>query len=427
MARTKLDLRGDAYRKVLGFLMGHWAHQPGRVLAMFALFMLATVADVLTPLFAGNLVTAVSNNVNADGALNAALWAFGLLIALGLGSVVVRQFAFMVLIQFTLKIMADIAQSAFHRVQRFSTDWHANTFAGSTVRKVTRGMWGVDMLNDTLIIMLFPSLAMLVGTSILLGVIWPLMGLVISIGSLIYVVLTVVLSVGYVSPAATLANAWDTRMGGALADAISCNAVVKGFGVDPATALLAKARKRPELSRATLLEGGVENIPLEDRIADYTLSLLVLQEFPDRRAALAEMRRITRPGGVVAACQWDFARMPVIDALVTAIDSVRPSAARSIAANSPQAFTDEHELQSCWKGAGLVEVENDRIVVERVFDTFEDLWRPLLAGSTPSTLTLAALSPPDQLEVRSRMEATLRYAGQPLKLAAEAMAVKGRS
>jgi ATP-binding cassette subfamily B protein len=232
MARTKLDLRGDAYRKVLGFLMGHWAYQPGRVLAMFALFMLATAADVLTPLFAGNLVTAVSNNVNADGALNAALWAFGLLIALGLGSVVVRQFAFMVLIQFTLKIMADIAQSAFHRVQRFSTDWHANTFAGSTVRKVTRGMWGVDMLNDTLIIMLFPSLVMLVGTSILLGVIWPLMGLVISIGSLIYVVLTVVLSVGYVSPAATLANAWDTRMGGALADAISCNAVVKGFGAE---------------------------------------------------------------------------------------------------------------------------------------------------------------------------------------------------
>jgi ATP-binding cassette subfamily B protein len=232
MARTKLDLRGDAYRKVLGFLMEHWKHQPGRVFAMFALFMLATVADVLTPLYAGNLVTAVTNGVGAAGALSAALWAFALLIALGLGAVVIRQFAFMVLIQFTLKIMADIAQSAFHRVQRFSTDWHANTFAGSTVRKVTRGMWGVDMLNDVLIIMLFPSLVMLIGTSILLGFIWPLMGLVIGIGSLVYIALTVVLSVGYVSPAATLANAWDTRMGGALADAISCNAVVKGFGAE---------------------------------------------------------------------------------------------------------------------------------------------------------------------------------------------------
>jgi ATP-binding cassette subfamily B protein len=221
MARFKLDLRGDAYRNVLGYLFAHWAQQKLKVFGMFAFFMLATIADVLTPLFAGNLVTAVTNGATAPGALDAAVWAFATLIALGLGSVVLRQLGFVVLIRFTLRIMADIAQSAFRRVQRFSTDWHANSFAGSTVRKVTRGMWGVDMLNDTLIIMLFPSLVMLVGTSILLGIIWPPMGLVIGIGSVVYIGLTVGLSVGYVSPAASLANAWDTRMGGALADAIS--------------------------------------------------------------------------------------------------------------------------------------------------------------------------------------------------------------
>ena len=59
-----------------------------------------------------------------------------------------------------------------------------------------------------------------------------MMGIVIGIGSIIYIAVTVALSVGYVSPAASLANAWDTRMGGALADAISCNAVVKGFGAE---------------------------------------------------------------------------------------------------------------------------------------------------------------------------------------------------
>jgi len=37
---------------------------------------------------------------------------------------------------------------------------------------------------------------------------------------------------GYVSPAAKLANAWDTKLGGALADAISCNSVVKAFGAE---------------------------------------------------------------------------------------------------------------------------------------------------------------------------------------------------
>ena len=183
----------------------------------------------------------MASGAQSAASLNAALLAFAVLIGLGLAAVLLRQFAFMTLIEFTIRMMSDVAQSAFHRVQRFSTDWHANNFAGSTVRKITRGMGGVDVLNDTLIIMLFPSLVMLVGTSILLGAIWPLMGIVIGIGSLFYIVLTVALSVGYVSPAATLANTWDTRMGGALADAISCNMVVKGFG--------AEVREEERLSR----------------------------------------------------------------------------------------------------------------------------------------------------------------------------------
>ena len=198
------------------------------------------------------------------------------------------------------------------------------------------------------------------------------------------------------------------------------------IGVDPSPALLGKARRRPELRRATLLEGGVESIPLGAATADFTLSLLVLQEFSDRPAALSEMRRITRPGGIVAACQWDFARMPVIDALMTEIEAVRPSAVQSIAATSPKPFIDEGELLACWRNAGLVEVRTGRIIVTRTFDVFEDLWRPLLAGSTPSTLTLASMSQPEQLAVRKGMEARLGWTdGEPVPLSAEAIAVTG--
>jgi ATP-binding cassette subfamily B protein len=230
MARSKLAKQGDAYRKVLGFIFRQWRHQPIKLVVMFGAIMLATLLDVLTPLYAGRLVEAVS--VGGTSALDAAIEAFVMLAGLGLGAVIARQIAFMTTIPFSLKIMSDTAQDAFHRVQRFSTDWHANTFAGSTVRKVTRGMWGIDSLNDVLVIFLFPSLVMLVGTSIMLGLIWPLMGIVIATGSAIYIGITVWLSVNFVSPAASLANMWDTRMGGALADAISCNAVVKGFGAE---------------------------------------------------------------------------------------------------------------------------------------------------------------------------------------------------
>jgi len=233
MTQRRQVSRGQAFQDVLGFTFGHWRRQPLRIAAIAAMVLLSAMADVLTPLFAGRLVDAVASGPAGEAASwEAALAAFWPLAALGVGSTLLRQGVYHNIIRLTLRMMSDIAAHAFHRVQRFSTDWHANSFAGSTVRKITRGMWALDLLNDTLLIALFPSLAMLVGATVLLGWHWPLMGLVVGAGSLVYISVTVVLSLAYVAPSARLANAWDTRMGGALADAVSCNPVVKAFGAE---------------------------------------------------------------------------------------------------------------------------------------------------------------------------------------------------
>ncbi|MDR3475245.1 MAG: ABC transporter ATP-binding protein [Devosia sp.] len=233
MARLRLDLRGRAFRNVLGFTFRHWQHQPVRIAAIAGFFLLATVADIVTPFYSGRLVDAVASGVPGVGsAWHAATEAFVALMLLGLLGVALRQLAFQTIITLTLRMMSDIVANAFSHVQRFSTDWHANSFAGSTVRKITRGMFALDLLNDTLLIALMPSVVMLLGTTLLLGYFWPLMGLVTGLGSVLYVAVTIGLSVGWVAPAASLANAWDTRMGGALADAVSCNSVVKAFGAE---------------------------------------------------------------------------------------------------------------------------------------------------------------------------------------------------
>ncbi|WP_041594680.1 ABC transporter ATP-binding protein [Brucella microti] len=229
MTRFRIDFRGPAFRSVLGYTFSHWRSQPLRLSAMIIGMLLATAADVLTPLYSGRLVDSLSLGSNA---WDAAIHALIALLSLGALALVSRQVTFYVLTDFTLKIMSDMAASAFRKLQRFSTDWHANAFAGSTVRKVTRGMWALDLLNDTLIIALLPSLLMLVGSVVLLAWFWPLMGLMVAIGSVLYIACTIVISLGFVAPAATLANSWDTRMGGALADSMSCNAVVKAFGAE---------------------------------------------------------------------------------------------------------------------------------------------------------------------------------------------------
>ncbi|PRX30258.1 ATP-binding cassette subfamily B protein [Paraburkholderia sp. BL18I3N2] len=265
MTRKKLDFRGQAFKDVLGFTFHHWAQQPWRIVVITALVLLSALADVLTPMFAGRLVDAIASGAASNAvAWHAAITAFCVLGALGLGATLLRQGVYFNIIRLTLKMMSEIAANAFHRVQRFSTDWHANSFAGSTVRKITRGMWALDLLNDTLLIALLPSLVMLVGATVLLGWRWPMMGAVVGIGSVLYIAVTVAMSLGFVAPAARLANAWDTRMGGALADAVSCNGVVKAFGAEEREeALLARVigkwrhRTRRTWMRGTI-NGGVQ-------------------------------------------------------------------------------------------------------------------------------------------------------------------------
>ncbi len=231
---SKSVFRADAFRQVLGFTFSHWRRQPLRAALIAGLVLCATLAEALTPIFAGRLVDAVASATGApsDAVWNQALAAFLTMTALYLASVLLRQSVWMNVIGFTLRIMNQVIADAFHRVQRFSTDWHANSFAGSTVRKITRGSGALDLMNDTLLIALWPSLLMLVASTVILGLAWPVMGLVVGLGSIIYVAVTVYISTYYVAPAGALANVWDTRMGGALADAVSCNTVVKAFGAE---------------------------------------------------------------------------------------------------------------------------------------------------------------------------------------------------
>ncbi|MGA7809985.1 ABC transporter ATP-binding protein [Bradyrhizobium sp.] len=226
------DKRPAAIRVVIPFVFRHWLNQPALALTVAFGLLGATVADLFMPIFSGHLVDALTRGAANLDARHAALMAFGAIVALGFSSIVLRMIGLQAIVPFTLRIMSDVARDAFMRLQRFSTDWHANSFAGSTVRKVTRGMWALDLYNDTILLALLPSLMVLLGSMVLLGLHWTSLGLVIGLGALLYVSMTVALSTRYIAPAARVSNAWDTKVGGTLADALTCNAVVKSFGAE---------------------------------------------------------------------------------------------------------------------------------------------------------------------------------------------------
>src|ERR1700761_4661479 len=223
----------NVMRDVLLFVFRHWRREAWLVTGVAVSMMLATIADLFTPVFAGRMVDAIAmHRGNRNLALHDALTALAMMLLLGGILVLGRHLSLLGISRLTIRLMARVAGDAFYRLQRFSTDWHANNFAGSIVRRVTRGMWAVDLMDDTLLLAFLPASLVLVGSGLLLGSHWLSMGLIVATGAALYVSLSVSLSLNFVSPAARLSNAQDTLLGGALADSITCNAVVKSFGAE---------------------------------------------------------------------------------------------------------------------------------------------------------------------------------------------------
>src|SRR5271154_4062916 len=176
--------KSNVIRDVLAFLLRHWRREAWLVAGVAFSMIVATIADLFMPVFAGRMVDAVALHAGTHRqALRAALSALASMLALGGVLVAGRHLSLMGISRLTIRIMARMASDAFFRLQRFSTDWHANNFAGSIVRRVTRGMWAVDLMDDTLLLALLPAMMVLAGSSLLLGWHWLSMGLIVAIGA----------------------------------------------------------------------------------------------------------------------------------------------------------------------------------------------------------------------------------------------------
>ena len=226
-----LSRPADAFRGVLPFVARTWRGRPGLVAGITSTITVSTLADVFLPVYAGRLVDALTAADRA-AALAAALPAFAAMTGLSFGALMLRHVAWSLVVPMTLGSMGAVARRGIAQVQRLSTEWHADSFAGSTVRVISRGMWALDELNDILLLSFLPSVVVLLGTMTVLGSRWPAMGAVVGAGSLAFVSAAVLLSTRFIAPASALSNAQDTRISGALSDAIGNNAVVKAFGAE---------------------------------------------------------------------------------------------------------------------------------------------------------------------------------------------------
>ena len=222
------------FRAVAAFVWRYWWRSRGKLAAAMALILASTLCDAFLPLLAGRLIDTLVAAAErpSEEQVSQAVAALIVLVAVTAGFHLCREASYRFWIPLATLTMRRMACDAFARVQRFSADWHANTFAGSTVRKISRGIWAYDIFADVVYHGFLPAAAIVVAISATLLLHWPLVGLFVLLSVAVYIGVSVSLAVGYVSPANVVMNAADSEMGGALADAVSCNPTVKSFGAE---------------------------------------------------------------------------------------------------------------------------------------------------------------------------------------------------
>jgi SAM-dependent methyltransferase len=188
--------------------------------------------------------------------------------------------------------------------------------------------------------------------------------------------------------------------------------------VDPSEEFVAAARERhPQVD---VQQASAEQLPFPDDAFDAALAQLVVHFMSDPAAGVAEMRRVTRPGGVVAACVWDHGsgRGP-LSPLWAAAKELDPG----VHDESRLAGSQEGDLSRLFEGAGLREIEETALSVSLEHPSFEDWWEPFTLGVGPAGAYVAGLDPERRAQLRDRCREALP--GAPFVLTARAWTARG--
>jgi SAM-dependent methyltransferase len=195
-------------------------------------------------------------------------------------------------------------------------------------------------------------------------------------------------------------------------------------GIDPSEAQLAYARARIPPPAAEFRRGDAMALPFPDAAFDAAVMPLVIFFVPDPALGAAEMARVVRPGGVVAAYAWDMPGGGFPYAALRA--TLRGLGVDVPTPPSPDASRLD-ALGELWRGAGLVAVETREVTVHRTFDGFDDYWAAVL-GAPSVGRQLAAMAPAELARVRAELRELLPAADGAGRITASARAnaVRGR-
>lgn len=204
--------------------------------------------------------------------------------------------------------------------------------------------------------------------------------------------------------------------------------VERVLGVDLVPAYIEHARRRLADPRAAFQVGDACALDLPDRTFDRVLSLLVLHFVPDTTRAIAEMKRVAKPGATVGAAVWDarggFVANRIFFDTAAALD---PHAHERRTRNYTRPMTRPGEFARAWRAAGFEDVVDTSLGIRMEFSSFDDYWAPYQGRDGPGAQYVATLGETDKTRLRDAVRRAYLDGEEdgPRSYAALAWAVKG--
>ncbi len=229
----KMKNSNVTYKDVIRFAAHYWRRHARFGAGAAALMFTATAIDALVPVYVGKIVDALAQG--APGNLDSygrAMQFFFVFLIISLVFHLLRAGSMYLWNIFAIRNLYEIVSESMQKVQRFSADWHANSFAGATVRKITRGMWSFDVFEDTLFMGLMPAVVITVAMCAMLILKLPEVGLFASFMVLLYAIFSILMSIRVLAPLFRESARADTKMGATLADIMTGIPTIKAFGAE---------------------------------------------------------------------------------------------------------------------------------------------------------------------------------------------------
>ena len=190
--------------------------------------------------------------------------------------------------------------------------------------------------------------------------------------------------------------------------------------VDPSEPFVAALRERNP--GVEVRQASAESLPFDDADFDATLAQLVVHFMRDPVAGLREMRRVTVPGGVVAASVWDHGGghgpLSVYWEAVRELDPASEGEAHLAGAT-------EGDLTRLFEQAGMTDVDEDPLTVNVEHTTYDEWWEPYTLGVGPAGAYIAGLAPEAREELRENCRA--RLPEPPFTISASAWSARARA